>query len=47
LREGLDERNKEFDQLNQKLNKQRVYYEDTINFLKRDNDGYRAKIIET
>lgn len=35
------------DQMAVKFNKQKVYLEDTINFLKRDNENLRVKISET
>jgi RNA binding exosome subunit len=44
LREGLEDRGKEMDQMAVKFNKQKVYLEDTINFLKRDNENLRVKI---
>jgi hypothetical protein len=46
LRDGLDERSREIEQLGLKINKQRAYYEDTINYLKRDVDNYRQQILE-
>jgi hypothetical protein len=43
----LEDKLREIDQLNSKSNKQRVSLEDSINYLKRDNDMLRNKIVET
>lgn len=47
LKEGLDEKCREIEALASKANKQRVYLEDTISYLKRDNETLRSKVTET
>lgn len=47
MKEGFEDQCRENEALTSKANKQRAYYEDTINYLKRDCEALRAKVVET
>lgn len=47
LKDLVEAKNIEVEQVNSKLNKQKNAYEETINFTKRENEMLRNKLIET
>ena len=46
LKEYLDNRGSEVEELNGRIGKQKNHYEDTIILLKKENDNIRMKMIE-
>ena len=46
LKDTLDLKSMELEQLNGKLYKQKTYSEDTVVILKRENDTLRSKLLE-
>jgi hypothetical protein len=45
LREDIDAKNREIQQMGNNLSRQRTYYEDSIHLLKKDIESYRQQLV--